>query len=233
MLPRTQPPEGLLTQCPAAHNTVTGLLDTLCGLAQPLTGHIVTQRPASHNYQKGILTQRPAAQLLAGRLQALKEAAARTPPPLASSGKRKMPADLQRGLEAVVRPFYQDAENAPNANKAKAAVWRVLVQLIGLWTVESTIKTKMQQHNSKVTGEWGITKERLEGLASAPPHPVTYCSLDDLAPALVSRGMTPVATCLKYCGLRMAWDLQECGLDSTGPSASAHTRAVISRLQHG
>ena len=96
---------------------------------------------------------------------ALRDLAASTAPPDAK--KRKIPDDLLRALEGLTRSFYVVAEAAPNTNKAKAAMSRILAQILAPWAAETTVKTKMQQHNSRVTAELTTERGKLTELLSA------------------------------------------------------------------
>jgi hypothetical protein len=97
-------------------------------------------------------------------LSDLRAEAARTPP-FAANSKKKVPPGINARLEALVRPFYICAETSPNVNRAKRALWAVLLPMMMPWAAENTIKTKMQQFNSRVIGALGLEKENLETVA--------------------------------------------------------------------
>ena len=91
--------------------------------------------------------------------------AARTTPPGVGGTKKKMPQDLAVCLEALVRPFYISADAAPNVNKAKRAMWSLMMPILTPWSAENTIKTKMQKVNTQVLGAYQLEKNKLEGIA--------------------------------------------------------------------
>lgn len=95
----------------------------------------------------------------------MRETAANCAPPCTSSTKKKMPQELTTCLESLVRPFYISAAAAPNANKAKRAMWSLMMPMLTPWSAENTIKTKMQKVNTQILGAYQLEKNKLEGIA--------------------------------------------------------------------
>jgi hypothetical protein len=106
----------------------------------------------------------PSVQKLQQRIQALRDVAARTVPHEPKS-KKKLPADITAALDAIVRLFYIESEASVNTNKAKRAIWAVLIPLMAPWAAETTVKTKMQTSNSRILGSYGIDKEKFCDMA--------------------------------------------------------------------
>lgn len=96
----------------------------------------------------------------------LRAVAARTPPHEAKS-KKKTPAEVAAAFDAIVRPFYVECEAAPNQNKAKKAVWSLLFPIMAPWTAETTVKSKMQNANSKVLASVANASNEFKQLAAA------------------------------------------------------------------
>lgn len=99
----------------------------------------------------------------------LRAEAAITPPPDEPSpgqaSKKKMPANLAAKLELLTRPFYINAEEAANTNRAKKMLWGTMLPVLTTWSAEATIKTKMQKINSQIIGQYQLEKERFENIA--------------------------------------------------------------------
>ena len=72
-------------------------------------------------------------------LEQMRAEAARTTSPGVGGTKKKMPQDLAVCLEALVRPFYISADAAPNVNKAKRAMWSLMMPILTPWSAENTI----------------------------------------------------------------------------------------------
>jgi hypothetical protein len=98
-------------------------------------------------------------------LEEMREEAAKCALPCSASTKKKMPQELVTCLESLVRPFYISAEAAPNANKAKRAMWALMMPMLTPWSAENTIKSKMQKVNTQVLGAYQLEKNKLEGIA--------------------------------------------------------------------
>eukprot|EP00892_Ulva_mutabilis_P008981 jgi/Ulvmu1/6455/UM003_0085.1 len=100
----------------------------------------------------------------------LRAEAAVTPPPdelpPGQASKRKMPSNLAAKLELLTRPFYINAEEAANTNRAKKMLWGTMLPVLTTWSAEATIKTKMQKINSQIIGQYQLEKERFEGTAA-------------------------------------------------------------------
>jgi hypothetical protein len=98
-------------------------------------------------------------------LDEMREEAAKSTPPGVAGTKKKMPQELVTCLESLVRPFYISAEAAPNTNKAKRAMWALMMPMLTPWSAENTIKSKMQKVNTQVLGAYQLEKNKLEGIA--------------------------------------------------------------------
>jgi hypothetical protein len=104
-------------------------------------------------------------QRLRAMLEKLRDVAAATPPH-ASMSKRKTPVELSSRLEELTRPFYIACERSPNVNRAKKGLWSIVLPLLTPWITENTIKTKMQQLNSRIVGQYALERHKFEEVAS-------------------------------------------------------------------
>ena len=107
-------------------------------------------------------------------LSNLRDVAARTMPHEPKS-KKKTPADVTTALDALVRPFYMECELGTNMNKVKRVLWQLIFPLMAPWSAETTVKTKMQNTNSRIVGSYAIEKDSLSAVAkdtSALPRPL-------------------------------------------------------------
>lgn len=110
----------------------------------------------------------------------MREEAARSTPPGVAGTKKKMPQGLTVCLEALVRPFYISADAAPNVNKAKRAMWSLMMPILTPWSAENTIKTKMQKVNTQVLGAYQLEKNKLEGIAQWTGMVLMCCTVTPL-----------------------------------------------------